>query len=159
MLLIHPPLAKACEPPAGITRLAGFLREHGHACSLLDANLEGQLQLLNNNVPATDTWSRRAHRHLTTNLAGLRNPLLYQAPARYQRAVSDLNRGLHMNGRPGLSLNLANYQDEDLSPLKSDDLLRAAEYPAANIFHEYFSVRLDNLITDISPALIGFSIN
>lgn len=159
MLLIHPPLAKACEPPAGITRLAGFLRAHGHDCTLLDANLEGQLQLLNNNVPPTDTWSRRAHRHLATNLADLRNPELYQSPARYQRVVSDLNRVLQMTGRPGLALNLANYQDKALSPLKSDDLLRAAAQPSANIFHDYFSVRLDNIISATDPALIGFSIN
>ncbi len=46
VLLIHPPLAKGCEPPAGIARLAGALRGAGLTCRVLDANLEGQLHLL-----------------------------------------------------------------------------------------------------------------
>ena len=41
-LLIVPPVAKACEPPAGIARLAAVLRARGLSCRLLDANLEGQ---------------------------------------------------------------------------------------------------------------------
>ena len=44
--MIHPPVAKACEPPGGIARLTGCLREHGVGCTVLDANLEGQLALL-----------------------------------------------------------------------------------------------------------------
>ena len=46
MLLIYPPMAKPCEPPAGIARLAGALRGHRIPCTLLDANLEGQRFLL-----------------------------------------------------------------------------------------------------------------
>lgn len=159
MLLICPPLAKGCEPPAGITRLAGFLRSHGHDCTLLDANLEGQLQLLNHDVPTNDTWSRRAKSHLTANLSAIRSPKLYQNPARYQRAVSDLNRVLQLAGRSGLSLNLANYQDNTLSPLKSADLLQAAERPTTNIFHDYFAARLPEVLTETNPVLIGLSIN
>ncbi|HAJ26625.1 MAG TPA: hypothetical protein DCG53_05175, partial [Syntrophus sp. (in: bacteria)] len=40
-LLIHPPVSKPCEPPAGIARLAGSLREHGISCTVIDANVEG----------------------------------------------------------------------------------------------------------------------
>ena len=46
MLLIHPPVSKPCEPPAGIARLAGALREHGVSCTLIDANVEGLYFLL-----------------------------------------------------------------------------------------------------------------
>jgi hypothetical protein len=159
MLLIYPPLAKACEPPAGIGRLAGVLRAHGHPCTLLDANLEGQLQLLAQRNPAPDTWSRRAQRNLPAHLAALRSPGLYRDPARYQRAVSDLNRVLQTSNRPGLNLNLANYQDETLSPLKSGDLLRAADQPATNIFHDYFAPRLEALLAESNYRLLGFSIN
>jgi radical SAM superfamily enzyme YgiQ (UPF0313 family) len=152
-------MAKACEPPAGIARLAGFLRGQDHSCTLLDANLEGQLYLFENIGPATDTWSRRAQRNLAANLSALHSPDLYLKPARYQRAVSDLNRVLQLHGRSGLNLNLANYQDESLSPLKSGDLLRAAATPAANIFHAYFSTRLVDLVAASNPPLIGFSLN
>ncbi|MDT8335524.1 MAG: hypothetical protein RQ753_07490, partial [Desulfurivibrionaceae bacterium] len=159
MLLIYPPLAKACEPPAGLAMLAGALRGHGHPCTMLDANLEGQLHLLRNNPPGRDTWSRRAHRHRAANLAALRDPGLYAEPARYHRAVSDLSRTLGGIGRDDLTINLANYQDHNLSPLRSADLLRAADHPAGNLFYDYFAPRLDELLQQSPPHLIGFSIN
>ena len=46
ILLIHPPLAKPGEPPAGIARLAGFLKRGGVDCRIYDANLEGISDLL-----------------------------------------------------------------------------------------------------------------
>ncbi len=159
MLLIHPPMAKACEPPAGITKLAGVLREHGKDCSLLDANLEGQLYLLGLETDADDTFSRRALRNKNTNLNGLRNPELYKNTARYQKAVNELNRLLEIAGPKGLLLNLANYQDKKLSPLKSRDLLQCANRPQANVFYEYFSVRLEGMLAEDKPAMVGFSIN
>jgi hypothetical protein len=39
VLLTQPPLARACEPPAGIARLAGALRRHNLPPTLLDVNL------------------------------------------------------------------------------------------------------------------------
>lgn len=160
MLLIHPPVAKACEPPAGIARLAGALRARGLACTLLDANLEGQLFLLAGQPSPTDTWGRRACRNLTANLAALRSPALYGSPARYRRAVTDVNRVLAMTGLPGdVSLSLANYQHPGVSPLRSDDLLRCAAQPEANIFHPYFSRRLPAILAENGHAAAGFSLN
>ncbi len=160
MLLIHPPAAKACEPPAGIARLAGTLRGHGLPCTLLDANLEGQLFLLAAPTSDTDTWSLRAGRNLNDNLAALRTPNLYQNPSRYRRAVADVNRVLEQTGkRHHLSLSLANYQEQGLSPLSSADLIQAAENPEANIFFPYFSARLPDLIEETRPTLVGFSLN
>ena len=46
ILLVHPPVAKACEAPGGLGRLAGALRRHGVFCRVWDANLEGQLWLM-----------------------------------------------------------------------------------------------------------------
>jgi hypothetical protein len=152
-------MAKACEPPAGIARLAGFLNAHGKECNLLDANLEGQLYLLGRNSPATDTWSRRAFRNKKANLESLRSPQIYRNQARYLRAVNDLNRIIERSGGPDLELSLTNYQDQDLSPLKSDDLLKSAANPGINIFYDYFSTRLEELLEKIKPAMIGFSIN
>ena len=46
VLLIFPPIAKPCEPPAGIAVLSEALAEHNVEHTLLDANMEGMLSLL-----------------------------------------------------------------------------------------------------------------
>ncbi len=160
MLLIFPPVAKACEPPAGIALLAGILHGHGLPCTLLDANLEGLLYLLASPPSPSDTWSRRACRGLADNLAALKDPYLYTNRDRYQRAVADLSRVLDLIGKThNLDLSLANYQDKTLSPLKSNDLLQAAATPETNIFHPYFAKRLPELIAAQKPPLVGISLN
>jgi hypothetical protein len=160
MLLIYPPLAKPCEAPAGIAQLAGTLRGHGLDCTLLDANLEGQLFLLGRHLPADDTWTRRAKRSLDNNLKQLRAPEIYTHPARYQRAVADVNRVLEQVGlTQQLALNLANYQDPAISPLKSEDLLRSACHPEDNIFYPWFAERLPQLLETTHPPMVGLSLN
>ncbi len=160
MLLIHPPMAKACEPPAGIARLAGVLLGHELPCTLLDANLEGQLCLLETAPKAVDTWGRRAGKNIAANLAALRDPLTYRKPDRYQRAVADTNRVLEMAAEPyKLSLSLANYQDTALSPQNSADLIRAAASHERNVFYNYFSERLTEIIDQEQPIMIGISLN
>ena len=160
MLLIYPPVAKPCEPPAGIAHLAGALRENDLPCTLIDANLEGLLFLLESATEPDDTWGRRAYRNLEANLANLRSDVLYTNRDRYRRAVADVNRILELAGlSKNISLSLANYQDSSLSPLKSGDLLQAAEQPEHNIFHPYFSKRLRELLAEDRSNLIGFSLN
>ena len=160
MLLIYPPVAKPCEPPAGIALLAGALRENGLPCTILDANLEGLLYLLAAADQPHDTWGRRAFRGLAANLAALRSPSLYTNLDRYQRAVADVNRLLELAGqKKNIMLSLANYQDPALSPLKSDDLLQAAREPEQNIFYTYFAERLQELLAEKRPALLGISLN
>lgn len=160
MLLIYPPVAKPGEPPAGIAQLAGALRASGLPCTLLDANLEGLLYLLASVAEPDDTWGRRAYRGLESNLAGLRSRPLYKNLDRYRRAVADVNRLLELAGaEKKVTLSLANYQDASLSPLKSDDLLRAAAQPEQNIFYPYFSQRLRKLLADERTRLVGFSLN
>ncbi len=132
MLLVFPPLAKACEPPAGIARLAASLKTHGVPCRLLDANLEGQLWLLEQPLTATDTWSRRAFKGRTANLAALRDINTYRTPDRYRRAISDLNRLLALSAAEnGVVIGLADYQHATLSPLRSADLCAAARAAGA----------------------------
>jgi len=164
ILLIHPPVAKACEPPGGIARLAGCLAEHGVRCTVLDANLEGQLHLLGEAAREAgrkfDTWTDRARRRLPENLAGLRGPGLYGSADRYRRCVSDVNRLLEWRGREaGVSLSLADYQDRRLSPLRSEDLLRAARDPASNVFMPWLSGRIEALVGQDSPDAVGVSLN
>jgi hypothetical protein len=158
MLLIFPPLAKACEPPAGIARLAAHLKAHGLPYRLLDANLEGQLWLLDQPSGTSDTWSRRAFRGRAHNIAALRDMAVYQTPDRYRRAVSDLNRLLSNSAADhGATIGLADYQHKTLSPLRSADLLATAQQPEHNPFFPYFSQRLPDLLA--GARCVGFSLN
>lgn len=158
MLLIFPPLAKACEPPAGIALLSGALKAHGLPCRLLDANLEGQLWLLQQPLAPADTWSRRAVKGRAGNLAALRAADTYRAPDRYRRAISDLNRTLALStAGSGAVAGLADYQHAALSPLRSADLCAAAQEPEQNPFFPYFSQRLPELLAGVKT--VGFSLN
>ncbi|MBU0665165.1 MAG: radical SAM protein [Proteobacteria bacterium] len=161
MLLIYPPLAKPCEAPAGIAQLAGSLLGHGlTSCTLLDANLEGQLHLLSQQPLTDDTWTRRAYRAIDDNLKRMRSPEIYTNPARYQRAVADINRLLEQVGvKQELVLNLANYQDPSVSPLKSADLLRCGADPEHNIFYPWFAERLSRILENTNPQMVGLSLN
>jgi radical SAM superfamily enzyme YgiQ (UPF0313 family) len=159
MLLIYPPVAKACEPPAGIAKLAGALKSRGIPCSLLDMNLEGQLFLLNQPLPAPDTWTRRAAKHVAANVAALRDAGTYRSRDRYIRAVKDLSRVIERAGRSaGINAGLADYQDASLSPVRSADLIAAAEHPERSLFHLYFSRRLFE-VAEKDRTIIGISLN
>ncbi len=160
IILIYPPAAKPCEPPPGIARLAGALDRHGVKNRVLDANLEGFLHLLQSPVAASDTWTRRSQRNIERNLASLRNRPAYRTPDRYKRAVMDVNRVLETaSAGSGAAVSLANYQHRGLSPVRSADLLRAAEHPAQNPFYSYFKKRLPEILDEGRPSIIGFSLN
>jgi hypothetical protein len=164
MILIYPPVAKPSEPPAGIARLAGSLQKHGVRHRLLDANIEGLLFLAASsgvlNQGPYDTWARRALRNLPVNLKSLKDRGLYRSFDRYKRAVMDVNKGIEMSGiNSGITIGLANYQHNRLSPLRSADLIRAAESPEENPFFPYFRQRLISLFEEEQPSMAGFSLN
>jgi hypothetical protein len=160
MLLIYPPVAKPSEPPAGIARLAGALAAHNVPCRLLDANLEGLLFLLGQPLIATDTWSRRAHTHRDRHVGALRAPATYRSRDSYGRSVRDLNRVIARSSeRFGAVAGLADYHHATLSPLRSDDLIAAAEQPGRNPFHAYFSERLRGLLHAGQRRMVGISLN
>ncbi len=143
MLLIFPPVAKPCEPPAGIAKLAGALKAHGVSCATLDANLEGLLYLLQQPRTASDTWTRRAVKNISSNLTALRDPRTYRSPDHYSRAVKDVNRVLMASSKAYHAvLGLADYRHQQLSPLRSADLITAAEHPEQDPFYPWFSRRL-----------------
>lgn len=160
IILIHPPVAKPSEPPAGVARLAGAMRAHGRSCTLIDANIEGLLYLARNGDKTEDTWTRRAHRHLERHLAALRTDVTYHQPDPYRRAVADINRLLDRAGHAnGIKVGLANYVDAHLSPVRSHDLIQAAQQPERNPFYTYFKDRLLVRIGRKSPDQVGISIN
>ena len=160
MILIHPPVAKPCEPPGGIAKLAGALKRHGLNHSVLDANLEGLLNLILGPSAATDRWTVRAFRNRQQHLESLREPSIYRTPDRYRRAVADINRLADMAARrKSVQLSLANYQHPDFSPLRSSDLRRAARHPEDSPFYHYFKDRLETLFEKEQPRAVGFSMN
>ena len=160
LILINPPVAKPCEPPAGIAKLAGVLAAHRYPFTVVDGNLEGLLYLLNAPHQPQDTWSRQACNKLKDNLAALRSRLLYANLDRYKRAVADVGRALLLAGAAhGATLTLANYEEASLSPLNSADLLRAAAGPEKNPFYPWFAGRLSTLVEKKNPSLVGFSLN
>ena len=160
MLLIYPPVARPCEPPAGIGRLCAALKHYGINYTALDANLESLLSLLKTQPFTSDTWTFRASRHVSTHLASLKSWDVYQEDGRYRRAIKDLNRLLEMTARSNrVRLGLANYEHEELSPMRSADLIRAAENPEENLFYPYFRRRLTDLLKNEQSSVIGFSLN
>ena len=157
MLLIHPPIAKGCEPPAGIARLAGTLAAYGIPHRIWDANLEGQLWLLDQHPATDDTWTRRAWRSRNNHLSALRDFATYTNPSRYATAVNDLNRLLQVAGQSsGADVGLADYRHASLSPVRSSDLLQAAAEPENNPFFPFFKQRLPELLDGIS--IVGISL-
>ncbi|WP_319523667.1 radical SAM protein [Breoghania sp.] len=160
ILLISPPITKPCEPPAGIAKLAGALRAHGVGCRVYDASLDCLLGLIEQPLTANDTWTRRALAHRQENLTALQTLDLYHNRDRYKRAVMDLNRILHMAGQPdGVAASLANFSSQSLSPVRSADLIRAAEQFRSNLFYPLFSRSLAALFSQQEPEIVGFSIN
>lgn len=160
MILIYPPVAKPCEPPAGVAKLSGALSRCGIKHKVIDANIEGLLSLLQQPQVRFDTWTNRASRNLEKNLAALRDRTIYSNVARYKRAVMDINRVLEKSTRDSsTAVSLANYRDNNLSPLRSRDLLRSAEYPERSPFYTYFERRLSSVIEREQPSTVGISIN
>ena len=160
VLLIHPPVVKPSEPPPGIAKLAGELRQHQVSCTVLDANLEGLYYLCRQPISAQDTWTRRAAMHAEKSLLDLTTGSAYRKPERYRQAIMKLNRVLSCAVPQNKSqVNLSNFKDSLLSPVKSDDLIEAYETPDQNLFYAYFDQRMGPLLDKIRPKVIGFSIN
>ena len=179
MILIHPPVVKPCEPPAGLAKLAGVMYDHDIPCKVIDANLEGLSSLLlegvrgeykhkgrtndnNSAIPKNllNTWTNRSFRYLGSNITALTSWETYKNIDRYKRAVIDLNRVLEVTVSQGdAHLSLSNYLDRNLSPVRSADLIRASETPEHNPFYGYFKKRLGAALEEECPATVGFSLN
>ncbi len=160
IVLIHPPVAKPSEPPAGIARLAGALRSHGIGCMVVDANIQGLHHLLQTRRHPTDTWSRRADRHRDNHIAALQTMRTYAHPDVYRRAVADINRLLSQAGKSrDIQVGLANYSDQRLTPVLSADLMQAAARPERNPFFDYFRKDALPRIIASETKVAGISIN
>jgi hypothetical protein len=160
ILLLHPPVFQPCAPPPGIAGLAGALRLNDTECVVLDANIEGIVQLLHLPDSAVDHQTSRAIRNRKRNLELLRCWGGYENLDRYSRAVHELDHLLRVISLPeGARLTLTNYQHPRLSPVRSEDLLQAADKPETNPFFGYFKERLTHLIELHHPSHVGISLN
>ena len=167
MLLINPPVVRPCEAPAGIAALAGFLRRHGQTCYAVDLNLEGLRCLIEQPLPTNgsvnfpdDLWTRRSFRNRLTAWKRLSSWKTYSRIDHYGEAIRSLNRILEIQGSKTKSLiNLTNYKNENLFPIRSADLIHAAENPRENPFYPFFSRRLSELVETHHPDVAGFSVN
>lgn len=162
MILIYPPVAKPCEPPAGLAKLSGALNQHKIRHEVLDANLEALLYVMNSlrlqTVSPADKWTARAFRNLFRNYALLKDWRTYNHLDRYKRSVIDMNHAIEMSVDNGVFLGLADFHHRELSPLRSNDLIRAAENPEHNPFYPYFRKRLLELVQKGNSS-VGFSLN
>jgi len=162
IILIHPPLTKPSEPPAGLAKLSSCLAANRIDHKVIDANIEGIRYLLkdaSNKNTTNDRWTTRACKKMESNLTALQDIATYQSPSRYQRAVMDINHLINVAGKSWrVDLSLADYHDQCLSPVKSADLISAAEKPHANPFYPYFQHRLMNALEE-NPEFFGFSLN
>lgn len=161
MLFIYPPATKISEPPAGIARLTGALRHHGLSVKAVDMSLEGFLSLFDRPVAAVDKWSTRAVNRKAGNLALLTSPKGYGHIDRYRNTVLDINRVLKgASDGLGAVASIANYKSETLSPVKSEDLRRAAASPESNVYFPYFEKRFKELDAECGGlATVGVSMN
>ena len=160
ILLVTAPVVKPSEPPPGISRILGAMRAHGVGCAAWDANLECLLGLLHGGNHSGDRWTARAVRNVDRNLKNIQAPKGLLNLDRYKRSVSDLNRLLEGPWNNGaVHVSLTNYQDAGLSPVKSGDLLAAAERPEGNLFYPLFSKSLGELLKVHGPSVVGFSLN
>ncbi len=163
MILIHPPVAKPSEPPAGLAKLSGTLKQYHIEHEVLDANIEALISVIDNPSPQTgitpDRWTARAFRNLSRNHAALKDPNTYHSMDRYKRAVFDLSRAVEMSVDDGFICGLSDFHHHELSPLRSRDLIGAAEHPEVNPFYPYFRKRLTERVQRGGFSAAGFSLN
>jgi hypothetical protein len=160
LVLIHPPVSRPCEPPAGLARLKGALKAHGRQCLVIDANIEGLIFLLKGKGAVEDTWTRRASLHLEENLASIKSAKAFKNISRYTKAVREISRILEVNSQAfATQVNLTNFLHDTLSPVRSTDLIHSAKHPEENVFSSYFRQRLSSLLEEHEPRLVGFSLN
>ncbi len=158
MLLIFPPVAKPCEPPAGVALLSAALKEHGQPCTVYDANIEGLLHLINSDITPVDSWSERALKHRTQIIQDLKTPSLYNNMDRYHQRVYDLNKLLTISvDTKRFRITLSDYSDNHLSSVNSIDLLKSAENYQENPFYPFFENSLRQKVLACDAEYVGIS--
>lgn len=172
MILIHPPQVRNCEPPVALAHLAGALIRAGEPVTLLDGSLEGFLWLTKQ--PQGDPSNLQAkrvrkHRNSILDFSGR-----IKSFDQYIKKISDIKLLASTAQSLTYSESRASPADceiENLSPLKSSDLLYSWNHPEENFYYPWFSYRIKELIKNndenkfagisigfLSQALTGMAI-
>ncbi len=167
LLLIHPPAARAAEPPLGTAALLSHLRRGGATAEAIDANLEAHLYLLDADRlaaaagPSPTTALRRAMKNAPRSLSFLRTPEAGRSFSRYATAARHLNTAL--SAYRGVCARerwtLGDYVHGELSEFSSLDLSLAASGEAGTIFSGYFRDALLPRIDRMRPRGVVLSVN
>jgi len=159
MLFIFPPVAKPCEPPAGVAYLAAALTENDIDCQVVDANIQGLRYLIQQELIPEDSWSARALKNRDTILDDLRDPGLYTNEDRYHQRVYDLNKLLSIAvDQTRFKVTLSDYADRHLSSVRSRDLLESARTFQSNPFYSYFQNHLGPVLSQWDSPWVGISL-
>ncbi len=159
MLLIFPPVAKPCEPPAGVALLSSALKEQGLPCTVYDANVEGLLYLINSDIKPIDSWSKRALKNREKIIHDLKTSKLYDNMDRYHQRVYDLNKLLSISvDYKRFRITLSDYSDSKLSSVDSKSLLKSARTFKENPFYGFFEDKIREQIQDSDAKYIGISL-
>ena len=167
LLLIHPPAARAAEPPLGTAVLLSHLRREGATAEAIDANLEAHLYLLDGDRlavaagPAPTTALHRAMKSVPDALSFLRSPGAGRSFSRYTAAARHLNTAL--SAYRGVSSRerwtLGDYVHADLSEFSPRDLSLVASGKAGTIFSGYFHDALLPRVDRMRPRGVAISVN
>ena len=159
MLLIFPPVAKPCEPPAGVALLAAALKTHGLPCRVYDASVDGIMYLIESVSKANDPWSMRALKNRSSIISDLKTPGLYTNVDRYHQRVYDLNRLLSISvDQTRFKISLSDYSDNRLSSVDSNHLLKSAVVFEENPFFLFFEQKIRPQILASDSEYIGISL-
>jgi Radical SAM superfamily len=167
VLLIHPPAARAAEPPLGTAVLLSHLRREGATAEAIDANLEAHLYLLDGDRladaagPAPATALHRAMKNVPRALSFLRSPEAGRSFPRYTAAARHLNTALSayrgVTGRERWTL--GDYVHGKLSGFSSLDLSLAASGKTGTVFSGYFGDALLPFVERMRPRGVAISVN
>ncbi len=167
LLLIHPPAARAAEPPLGTAVLLSHLRREGATAEAIDANLDAHLYLLDGDRlataagPAPATALHRAMKNVPRALSFLRSTGAARSFPRYSSAARHLNTALSAYRGVGERerWTLGDYVHGDLSEFSAIDLSLAASGKVGTVFSGYFRDALLPRAERMRPRGIAISVN
>jgi len=150
MLLIFPPLAKACEPAGGLPILGGALKNHSINYQIVDFNYEGQVFLLQEYFKTHP--KKKYYLDLIQGNGGYTN---YD---KYIKVINELTKGLNYTSDKNTKLTMANYSSSEYDPLNSKDLIEVANKHKDNIFYSFYKLRLTEILSKTNISRIGISL-
>lgn len=131
----------------------------GEPVSIIDGALEGFLWL--SSLEAKDPSDRQAARVRRNKSRILTFDSEIRSLDRYKKRISDIKLLASTAKTPGsdiIRITPADFDSDDLSPLKSSDLIYSWKHPGENIFYPWFSKRIGDELIEKNHTHVGISI-